>query len=200
MTIMKPHIQRICVSQSGFSLIEVLVAIVILSLGILGLAGLQATSIRNTSASGQRTIAINLAADIADRMRANPAGLADGDYIIDYDDVDIADLEHTACMTSAGCTSQELAENDTFQWNSSLLTMLPQPADAILAGIVCVDSSPDDGSPGTPACDDQVSTAAGNVARASYSGRVPYVIKIWWIEDRNIVNAPQKRLSVRFEP
>jgi type IV pilus assembly protein PilV len=198
---MKSSYHTVNNGETGFSLIEVLVAIVILSLGILGLAGLQAASIRNTSASGQRTIAINLAADIADRMRANPAGLADGDYIIDYDDVDIADLEHSACMTSAGCTSQELAENDTFQWNAALLTMLPQPADATIAGVICVDADIDsdedlESTPLAPDCDDEV----GTVPRAGYNGRLPYVVKIWWIEDRNIEDAPLKRLSVRFEP
>lgn len=187
--------------ETGFSLIEVLVAIVILSLGILGLAGLQAVSLKNTSASGQRTIAINLAADIADRMRANPAGLADGNYIIDFTSDDIAELEHTNCTTSAGCSSQELAQNDIFQWNAALLTMLPQLADTTVAGVVCVDAVIDSNAdvlstPLAPDCDDKV----GAISRADYNGRLPYVIKIWWVEDRNIDNAPLKRLTVRFEP
>lgn len=191
--------------SSGFTLIEVLVALVILSIGLLGLAGLQAAAIKNTGASGQRSIAMNLAMDISDRMRANPAGLADGDYIYDYGG-NSAGLQTVNCGTSAGCTTQQLARNDIFQWNAALLAMLPQPAAATVAGVVCVDSSPDDGTPTAPACDGFVmaTTGAGGtpvqVARASYGGRVPYVIKIWWVEDRNNPNPQPKRLVVRFEP
>lgn len=59
----------------GFSIIEVLVALVILSVGLLGLAALQAEGLRGSSSAIQRTAAVNLASDIADRMRANRAAL-----------------------------------------------------------------------------------------------------------------------------
>jgi len=190
----------------GFSLIEVLIAVAILSIGLLGLAGLQAASIRNTGSSGQRSIAVNLAADIADRMRANPTALGAGDYVYDYG-ANPTGVQTAACTTAAGCTPQQLARNDIFQWNAALLAMLPQPSAATVGGVICVDSTPDDGTPAAPACDDLVvaaSSAGGgatvNVARTAYGGRVPYVIKIWWVEDRNNPNAQQKRLSVRFEP
>ena len=207
MTMTRDFFRQPSFHSGGFTLIEVLVAIVILSIGLLGLAGLQAASIRNTGASGQRSVAINLAMDISDRMRANPSGLANGDYIYDYGGAANASGVQTAtCGTTAGCTVQELARNDIFQWNAALLAQLPQPAAATVAGVVCVDSTPDDGTPAAPACDDAVfaTTGAGgtavSIARTAYSGRLPYVIKIWWVEDRNNPNAQQKRLSVRFEP
>ena len=62
---------------AGFSLIEVLVALVILSVGLLGLAALQAEGLRGSSTAKFRFHAVRLMGDIADRMRANEAGLAD---------------------------------------------------------------------------------------------------------------------------
>jgi len=57
--------------QTGFTLLEVLVAMVVLSVGLLGLAGLMASSMRNSSGAYHRTQAVWLSYDIADRMRAN---------------------------------------------------------------------------------------------------------------------------------
>jgi len=59
--------------QSGFTLLEVLVAILVLSIGLLGLAGLMASSIRNNHSAYQRTQATWLAYDMIDRMRVNRA-------------------------------------------------------------------------------------------------------------------------------
>ena len=57
--------------QSGLSLIEVLITVVLVSIGLLGLAGLQLGSVRLSSSSGERFIATTLAQDILERMRAN---------------------------------------------------------------------------------------------------------------------------------
>lgn len=67
-------------SQRGATLIEVLVAIVILSIGLLGLAGLQATSIQGNYGAFYRSQATILAADITDRMRANRKAAIAGSY------------------------------------------------------------------------------------------------------------------------
>jgi len=55
----------------GLSMIEVLVAIVIISLGLLGMAGLQASSLRGSQSAVYRAQAVQFAADMAERMRAN---------------------------------------------------------------------------------------------------------------------------------
>ncbi|MBL8199056.1 MAG: type IV pilus modification protein PilV [Chromatiales bacterium] len=57
--------------QSGLSLIEVLITVVLVSIGLLGLAGLQLTSVQNSNSSNERFIATTLAQDILERMRAN---------------------------------------------------------------------------------------------------------------------------------
>lgn len=58
-------------ASAGFSMIEVMVAIVVLSLGLLGMSALMATSLRNGQSSNLRTQATNQAYDIVDMMRTN---------------------------------------------------------------------------------------------------------------------------------
>lgn len=62
--------------QQGFTLLEVLVAVLILALGLMGLGGLMASSLKNNQSSYQRSIATWLAYDIVDSMRANQANLS----------------------------------------------------------------------------------------------------------------------------
>lgn len=79
---MNPMNRQVIQSQSGFSLLEVLIALLILSIGLLGLAALQTTGLRSNQMASMRTTATQLAYDISDRMRANPAGVAAGDYVL----------------------------------------------------------------------------------------------------------------------
>ena len=60
-------------TNSGFTLIEVLIAMLVLAVGLLGLAGMQATGIRNNLSAYNRSLATQLAYDMADRMRSNVA-------------------------------------------------------------------------------------------------------------------------------
>jgi type IV pilus assembly protein PilV len=62
--------------QHGFNLLEVLIAIVVLAIGLLGLAGLQNFSLKATHQSYQRTQATVMIHEIIERMRANPSALA----------------------------------------------------------------------------------------------------------------------------
>lgn len=66
--------------QTGFTLLEVLVAMLVLSIGLLGLAGLMAASMRNNQSAYHRTQATWLAYDALDRLRANRAGALVGAY------------------------------------------------------------------------------------------------------------------------
>ena len=82
LTIMRPveHTHR--QKQQGFTLLEVLIALLVLSIGLLGLAALQTTSLRSNQMASMRTTATQLAYDISDRLRANPAGVAAGEYVL----------------------------------------------------------------------------------------------------------------------
>jgi len=103
------HLQRRD-GQRGFTLIEILIAIIVLSLGLLGLAGLQATGLRNNTSSYLRSQATFLAYDIADRIRANRRDALNGAYDID--------LKDNASGTS-------LAVLDVQEWKALLADRLP---------------------------------------------------------------------------
>ncbi len=57
--------------QQGMTLLEILVAVLILSVGLLGVAGLQTSNMRNSQSAHQRTMAVMLASGMAERIRAN---------------------------------------------------------------------------------------------------------------------------------
>jgi type IV pilus assembly protein PilV len=96
--------------QRGFSMIEVLVTVLILAIGLLGLAGLQSTSLRSNHSAMLRSQATVLAYDIADRLRANRTAALNGNYDVD--------LEETPTGTSMVAT-------DIIAWKTNLAEMLP---------------------------------------------------------------------------
>jgi len=71
--------------QQGTTLLEVLISIVVLSIGLLGYAGLQTLSMKNNTSAFQRSQATILTYDIVDRMRANRPNLAS--YVVGLDAV-----------------------------------------------------------------------------------------------------------------
>ncbi len=94
--------------QIGFSLIEILISVFVVSVGILGVGGLQIVSTKGSNDAHYRTVASMLAADLGDRMRSNPNGVSDGLYA---NDIDCEDDEARLCRSSA-CTIGELATFD----------------------------------------------------------------------------------------
>jgi type IV pilus assembly protein PilV len=177
-------------TSRGFTMLEVLVALLVLTLGLLGLAGLQTVGLRNNTASAQRTIATQLAYDMSDRMRANSWSVISSDYnYVNYSATNAAGQTTANCLTTTGCTPTQIALEDIYEWNQQICAQLPQSSACTTAGpwgVVCVDSSPNDGTPAAPACDN----AAG----------APYVIKVWWIEDRNNPALPVKQWVTSFLP
>ena len=96
--------------QRGFSLIEVLIAILILAIGLLGMAHMQASGMRSTHGAYLRTQATFLAGDILDSMRANVTAARAGSY-------DIA-------FGGAG-TAGTVEGNDLIAWKAALAAALP---------------------------------------------------------------------------
>ena len=112
--------------QGGFSLIEVLVALFILSIGLLGLAALQTTGLKFNHQSYQRTQATMLSYDIIDRIRANPIGLnADN-----YDSVPPGPPGAYPDCVAATCTPAAMANYDVGMWKDALSAQLGPTADA----------------------------------------------------------------------
>jgi type IV pilus assembly protein PilV len=102
--------------QSGLSLIEVLITVVLVSIGLLGLAGLQLTSVQNSNSSGERFIATTLAQDIIERMRANRSNAVSKDNPI-AERYDLAMDADPAAGTVAG--------DDLVAWMAALAAALP---------------------------------------------------------------------------
>lgn len=100
--------------QRGATLIEVLIAIVVLSIGLLGLAGLQVTSVQSNHSAYQRSQASLLANDLADRMRANRTQAQTNAYVADY-----------ATSSSSHTVSGTRAAIDLAEWLNNLALKLP---------------------------------------------------------------------------
>lgn len=106
--------------QSGFSLVEVMIALVIMSIGMLGIAGLYVQSLQAGRTSMFRHHAVTLAGDIADRIRANPTAAAAYDHLPNDAGVD------NSCVTGGvDCTPGEMAANDIFLWQAQADDTLP---------------------------------------------------------------------------
>ena len=104
--------ERFC----GFSLIENLITVVILSLGLLGLSQMQGHAFRISSWASMESAAVSLVSDIADRVRANP------DAVNDY--IQGTAVKNASC-TSGGCSAQQMAGNDLWEWQQALARILP---------------------------------------------------------------------------
>ena len=112
--------------QRGFSLIEVLMAALIFSVGLMGLAGLMVMAMRSNHAAYQRTQVTFLAGGMADRMRANVLGVWRGSY----NGKDYPVPGGISCERAA-CTPMGLAMHDRQVWSSLLTAFLPDPAATI---------------------------------------------------------------------
>lgn len=167
------------IRQAGVSLIEVLVSTLILAIGLVGVAGMQALALHNNQEAQMRSHASALAYDLADRMRNNVAAANAGLY-----DPSTASASST-CYTSSGCAMGDMARDDMQRWLTNVAATLPMGD-----GFVCVDSTPNDGADSSnPQCD-------GN-------GTL-FAVKVWWDNDHDgqiSVTAPNvERLTISFLP
>jgi len=107
----------------GFTLIEVLVALVIMSVGMLGIAGLYVHSMQAGRTSLFRHHAVTLAGDVADRIRANPRAAAA--YVA-------AGANNNCVDGTVTCTPAEMAANDIWLWDQQATATLPNGAVGIV--------------------------------------------------------------------
>lgn len=96
--------------QQGFTLLEVLIALLVLSIGLLGLAALQTTGLRSNQMATMRTLATQIAYDMTDRMRANPGGVAAGQYVI-------------ATNSTPADPPVTMADNDLTEWRDQVVRL-----------------------------------------------------------------------------
>lgn len=110
--------------QRGVALLEVMISVLILAIGLLGLAQLQATTLKHNESAYLRSQASVLASDILDSMRANQTAAETGSYNFSE-----ADTPLVAPST--------IADQDIADWLSNIGTFLPAGSDGLVA---CVDS------------------------------------------------------------
>lgn len=107
----------------GITLVEVLIALLVLSIGILGLASLQTASLNFSSGAGQQTQATALAYAMTDRLRANrQAALADA-YTVAF--------ESPTPTCAAPATTGTVAAQDLSAWRMALACRLPTATGSI---------------------------------------------------------------------
>lgn len=105
--------------QSGVGLIEVLVALIIMSVGLLGIASLYVTALQAKTTSLSRMKAVNLAQDMADRIRANPSAVSS--YTLANSDSQTTLGSSPNCSsTSETCSSTQMALFDKYEWDKMI--------------------------------------------------------------------------------
>ncbi len=121
------HLYRHARREDGFTIIEVLVSLLILSVGLLGLAALQVVGLQNTQGGAHRSQAVNLAYDITDRMRTNPAAVTAGNYNLaapvttGMGAPNPGPIVLVDCFgAAANCSAAQMAAHDLGQWQTQL--------------------------------------------------------------------------------
>jgi len=143
--------------QTGYTLIEALIAILVMSIGLAGLGVFQVMTLQSTNNANNRAMAIIAAESMADQIRSNLRGYEFGQFSNQMTTATVADC-------STGCNPSQMAQADVALWQLNLARMLPDGR-----GVICMDGSDgqiNDGEPGAEAC----------------SGNGQNVIKIFWRE------------------
>ncbi len=107
----------------GLTLVEILVALLILSIGLLGLATMQTSSVKFTTSAYQRTQATALAYDLVDRMRSNRLAALNGDYNVDFEDP----VPDCGALNTGGT----LVDQDLAAWRNAMACRLPQSTGSV---------------------------------------------------------------------
>ncbi|MBX9754255.1 MAG: type IV pilus modification protein PilV [Pseudomonadaceae bacterium] len=106
--------------NQGFTLLEVLISMLILAIGLLGMAALMMSNLQANQGAALRSTATILSYDIADRIRSNVGTVATRTY----PDTTPADAVLPACHTDPlGCGPTDRVQEDLAQWNASLLAI-----------------------------------------------------------------------------
>ncbi len=116
-------------TSTGFTLLEVMVAMVIFSIGLLGLAGIQGVSLRNNNSAYTRTVSMQLAYNMADVLRASTD--TNGNVNSTFDSVNsaVAANAPTSCIQKEGtvapnCNNTALANFEIYHWKQRIAAVL----------------------------------------------------------------------------
>ena len=146
-------------------MLEVLIAVLVFSLGMIGLAGLLIFAISSNHVAYLRTQATFLAHGMAARMGANPAGVWAGDYNIN---AILAPGTAITTTCAAGCNPADLATHDIQAWSQQVNTFLPSAQGTITCSTAGLGYVP---------------TAAQQDMRPPYGGKC--TMRLWWNEAKS---------------
>lgn len=121
-----------CKRTEGFSVIEVLIALVVVCIGVLGMAALQGKTLRYTNEAGNRNAAAMLATDLIEMMRSNRGQLIDSTGKLSTDSAyfktagnEFPTTRTSTCRDANGCTPSQLAEDQLAGWVQQVRRTLP---------------------------------------------------------------------------
>lgn len=164
-------VRRSKTRQRGYSLVEVLVAVLVMGIGVLGVSALQMVSLQNNRSALASGEAVQLAYDLMDRIRANPLGAVPGEA---YSGLGIGDDPPTArdCVANS-CSQAQMVEFDQALWKCSLGGFEHNPVCISFRGNGVLPRFAE--QPGLPAGD-------GSVA---VSGEGVVTVTVQWLEPNN---------------
>ena len=145
--------------DKGLTLVEILIALLVVTVGLLGVAMLQGVGVNNSHISYLRSVASIHVQNMAERMRANPAGVDSSDYAgnVPAPNIDYATVTTTFdCRpddpskpaftgSNTACTPAQQAQADAVHWVTSLAADLPSGA----GQVICNDIDTADANPCT---------------------------------------------------
>ena len=105
-------------SQQGLTLVEAMIALLVISIGLLGIASLQLTAMNQNASSLNHSQAVWIAYNMSDRIRANIS------QFDNYNGIDTTNNYAQDCMAPATCSNAQMRESDAADW-STMIANLP---------------------------------------------------------------------------
>ncbi len=121
-------------NQAGFSLLEVMIAVIVVSVGVLGISALQTTSSVFTESALYRSQAASLATEMVERMRSNVTEAKAGGYNISS----LPSHSQNCVGPESDCTPEQIRNHDLRVWSNRVTNQLP-------SGTATISSGPDNG-------------------------------------------------------
>jgi type IV pilus assembly protein PilV len=117
--------------QRGISLLESMIAIVLVALGVLGILGVQLRTLADTQTAVRRAQAIRLIEDLSERMRANPSALSPA--VLSRYQVGWGTVSGAVPNCASGCTAADMARADIAAWKQTVTASMPLGDAAVFA-------------------------------------------------------------------
>jgi len=122
----------------GITMIENLIALLILSIGLLGLAGLQAATLRNSTDASYRATAVQQAADMVNRIIANTSGATAA--VAGYHAISSTSPTPSTLCNISRCGGAQLATFDAWEWNTANFAKLPSGGGTVVGAAIPIPS------------------------------------------------------------